>query len=369
MFFILGISISIFLELLLLIKKNKSVADKILVVWLFLIFVHQLINYLTVDDVLYNYPYLLGVEFPMPILHGVFLYFYVLAITGNKLNKRWYVYLHFIPTILTICLLIPFSQIPDADKIYVFKNKGLGYEWFMTYILLVIPLSGLAYSIWALILIKRHQIKIQNRFSNTDKKELQWLRYLSIGYGIIWVLSIFTCGETVFSAVVVLVMFIGFFGINQLNIFNSSPVIESGNLEENFNGIKSSKSENNIKRYSKSGLNEETSLKIYTELSELMKYEALYKNENLTLTELAKLLKIHSNHLSQVINEKEGTNFYNYINSLRIKEFIKIASLPQNEKFTKIALAYDCGFNTKSTFNKHFKSFTGKTPTEFFQKH
>ena len=65
-------------------------------------------------------------------------------------------------------------------------------------------------------------------------------------------------------------------------------------------------------------------------------------------------------------NEMEGKNFYNFINSLRIKEFIKIASLPENKKYTMISLAYDCGFSTKSTFNKHFKLQTGKTPTQFF---
>ena len=368
MFFILGISISFFLELLLLLKKNKSKADKILVAWLFLIVIHQVLNYLLLTEAIYAYPYLLAVESPMPVLQGVFLYAYVFTITGNKLKHKATILLHFLTTILTITLLIPFYLESNAHKIYVFQNDGIGYEWFTMFLHVLIPTSGLVYSVWSLILIKKHQEKIVNRFSNTDKKELQWLRYLSLGYVIIWVISIFYGGDVIFIAVTVLVMFIGFFGINQLNIFNSSPVIESENLEENLEEINNSKTENNIKRYSKSGLNEETSLKIYSELSALMEDKEIYKNDNLTLTELAKTLKIHSNHLSQVINEKEGTNFYNYINSLRIKEFIKIASLPQNDKFTKIALAYDCGFNTKSTFNKHFKAFTGKTPTEFFQK-
>jgi len=106
-------------------------------------------------------------------------------------------------------------------------------------------------------------------------------------------------------------------------------------------------------------------LHIYKNLNILVKENAIYKNEDLTLVELAKQLKVHPNHLSQVINEMEGKNFYNYINSLRIKEFIKLASIQENKKYTMISLAYDCGFSTKSTFNKHFKLQTGKTPTEF----
>ena len=98
-----------------------------------------------------------------------------------------------------------------------------------------------------------------------------------------------------------------------------------------------------------------------------MNEHSLYKNKDITLAELSRQIDTHPNYLSQVINEKEGKNFYNYINSIRINEFIKIASLPENKKYTMISLAYDCGFSTKSTFNKHFKLVTGKTPTEFFK--
>eukprot|EP01029_Cantina_marsupialis_P022693 TRINITY_DN5548_c0_g1_i2.p1 TRINITY_DN5548_c0_g1~~TRINITY_DN5548_c0_g1_i2.p1 ORF type:complete len:117 (-),score=8.79 TRINITY_DN5548_c0_g1_i2:205-555(-) len=107
---------------------------------------------------------------------------------------------------------------------------------------------------------------------------------------------------------------------------------------------------------------------IYSKLNELMPNKNLYKQENLTLSELAKQLNVHPNHLSQVINEKEEKNFYNYINSLRIKEFIRLASQQKNEKFTLMSLAQDCGFNSKSTFNKHFKAYTQKTPSEFFRE-
>jgi len=109
------------------------------------------------------------------------------------------------------------------------------------------------------------------------------------------------------------------------------------------------------------------SAKIYDSLNQLMTKESLFNQNNITLTDLAKHLKIHPNHLSQVINEKEQKIFYHYINGLRIKEFIRLAALPENKKYTLLSLAYECGFNSKSTFNKHFKGNTGKTPTEYFK--
>jgi len=371
MFFIIGIFIAVFLTLLLLIKKNKSRADKILLIWLLLLALHQFLNYILFTGEAYNYPHLLGVQFSMPILHGVLLYFYVMEITGNKLNNRWIVLLHLVPTLSLILLAIPYYILSGEQKINVFENDGIGFELYIIYLNILIPLSGLIYSVWSLILIRKHQKSIQDRFSNTDKKELQWLRYLSIGYAIIWVLSIFFESETIFTAVVILVLFIGFFGINQLNIFYSTIVLEkklepqgTSNKKETIKGGVNAKT--TTEKYEKSGLNEEMASQISTDLNTLVKENTIYKNEELTLVELAKQLQVHPNHLSQVINEVEGKNFYNYINALRINEFIKLASLPENQKYTMISLAYDCGFSTKSTFNKHFKLQTGKTPTEFF---
>jgi AraC-like DNA-binding protein len=364
MFFIIGIFLTVFLVLLLLIKKNKSRSDKILVAWLFLICIHQAINYFFYTGEAFNYPHWLGVQFSIPILHGVLLYFYVMEITGNKLKKRWTVFLHLIPTLSLVILAIPFYILSGEQKINVFQDEGAGFEWYIIYLNILIPLSGLIYSVWSLIVINKHQLNIQKRFSNTDKKELQWLRYLSLGYGIIWILAIFFENEIIFTAVVVLVLFIGFFGINQLNIFYSTvePVKDlakesiSKAIKTNNPNKESVKPIN--EKYAKSGLNKDMASEIHTNLNRMMEDSTSYKDENLTLVELSQRLVVHPNHLSQVINEIEGKNFYNYINSLRIKAFIELASLPENKKYTMISLAYDCGFGTKSTFNKHFKLHT-----------
>jgi YesN/AraC family two-component response regulator len=173
----------------------------------------------------------------------------------------------------------------------------------------------------------------------------------------------------VLTAMTLSIFFIGFFGIKQQVIY-SLPLTAGSSIENTKNQIDKLDASTTVQKvavkYGKSGLNEEKASEIYSDLTRLMKEHSSYKNEELTLVELSKRLKVHPNHLSQVINEMEGKNFYNYTNSLRINEFIKLASLPENKKHTMISLAYDCGFSSKSTFNKHFKLNTGKTPTEFF---
>lgn len=370
MFFVLGIFLAIFLGILLLIKKKKSRADKVLTIWIIFLIATQLLRYLTWTKFFFKYPHWLGVELSLPILHAVLLYFYVREVTGNPLKNIWAILPHFVTTVLLFVLVIPFYRSTGEEKIYVYQNHSTEFEWFETFALPLLVIAGIGYSIWSFIIIKKHQKSIQNNFSNTDKKELQWLKYLVIGNASLYVLSIFYDNYIIFMGIVILVLFIGFFGINQLDIFHAPSIVDDEDTASNSiskQHKKDVKKPRTIsKRYEKSGLTEEMASEIYSQLNNVMDEDALYKNESITLTELASFLEVHPNHLSQVINEQEGKNFYNYINSLRIKEFIKLALLPENKKYTMISLAYDVGFSSKSTFNKHFKNNTGKTPTEFF---
>lgn len=364
MFFILGITIAVFLEFLLLLKKNKSKADAILAIWLALLAIHQLFHYLQYTGEIFNHTYLMGIEFPMPILHGILLFFYVSELTNQPQKKRWHKILHFIAPLSVFMVVYSFFFLSQEEKIAVFENGGAGFEWQIIYYNTLIIVSGIFYAIWCFIKIQRHAKNIQQSFSNTDKKELQWLQLLNIGLALIWILVAFFNGIIIFSGMSILVLFIGFFGINQLNIFNTNQAVESMVIKEDNS---SSDKGSTIKRYAKSGLTDEMSQRIYDDLKKLMNEESVFKNENITLIELAKKLEVHPNHLSQVINEREKKNFYYYINHLRIQEFISVAKLEENKKFTLLHLAFECGFNSKTTFNKHFKAINNTTPSAYFK--
>lgn len=101
-----------------------------------------------------------------------------------------------------------------------------------------------------------------------------------------------------------------------------------------------------------------------------MQTEKLFKNAEISLLDIAQKLKVHPNNLSQVINSIEQKNFFDYINNYRIAEFKAIANLPINQKFTLLSLAYTCGFNSKTAFNRNFKNSTGLTPISYLaQQH
>ncbi|OBX17902.1 hypothetical protein A9996_19130 [Gelidibacter algens] len=62
-------------------------------------------------------------------------------------------------------------------------------------------------------------------------------------------------------------------------------------------------------KYEKSGLTEKKAREIHDLLSQRMEKEHLFLNPELTLVELAKLMNIHPNNLSQVINTYEKKIF------------------------------------------------------------
>jgi len=285
MFFLIGIFLSIFLGLLLLIKKNKSRADKVLMIWIIFLIITQLLRYLTWTKYFFEYPHWLGIELSLPILHAVLLYFYTREITGNPLKNIWIILAHFSTSIVLFCLVVPYYKLSGEEKIHVYQNYATEFEWFKTINLPLLVITGMVYSIWSFIIIRRHQKSIQDTYSNTDKKELQWLKYLIIGNSILYVLSIFYDNYIIFTGIVILVLFIGIFGINQLNIFYTPMVHEPENsnatkiLKENKS--RSKKPKPISKRYAKSGLNHEMASEIYSQLNVLMKEDAVYKNESL----------------------------------------------------------------------------------------
>ena len=91
----------------------------------------------------------------------------------------------------------------------------------------------------------------------------------------------------------------------------------------------------------------------------------LYLEPELTLASMAKRLKVSSSQVSVTINAAFGKNFNEFINGFRIAHFKTEVAKPENENLTLLGVAYDCGFNSKATFNRVFKKEEGISPKEY----
>lgn len=121
-------------------------------------------------------------------------------------------------------------------------------------------------------------------------------------------------------------------------------------------------------KYKNSSLSKEDRVSYQQKILKAIEEEKIYLNHDLTQANFAKKLSLSSHHLSEVFSFEFDKNFYQLINSYRIKEAKKILEQPTNKDYKIIAVAYDAGFKSKTTFNRVFKEQTGYTPTEYRKK-
>jgi len=96
-----------------------------------------------------------------------------------------------------------------------------------------------------------------------------------------------------------------------------------------------------------------------------MKQEKPYLNQSLSLKDLAKSMDVYPHYITQVLSTITQQNFYDFVNQYRIEEAERLFTSPSKSKYTILSIAYDCGFNSKATFNRVFKEKKGKTPTKY----
>ena len=92
-----------------------------------------------------------------------------------------------------------------------------------------------------------------------------------------------------------------------------------------------------------------------------------YLDHHLTKEKFNTKTGIPEHHMAVVLRECFQKTFTDFINTYRLQALIEKLEKSQNETFTLLSLAYDCGFNSKSTFNRFFKSQMMVTPSEWLK--
>ncbi|MGF1925654.1 MAG: helix-turn-helix domain-containing protein [Bacteroidia bacterium] len=121
-------------------------------------------------------------------------------------------------------------------------------------------------------------------------------------------------------------------------------------------------------KYEKSTLSNKQLEEYCQKLEKLMLSQRAYLITDLSLQKLAQLLRIPNHHLTQVLSLKVRMSFYDYVNGFRVQHACML--LDENPRANLEGIAERSGFNSKVSFNRHFKSTLGCTPSEYrSQKH
>ena len=364
----IGIAQTLFSGILIAAKKPRTIANQILAAWLLIICAEMII--MLINETLFElYPIKI-----LPFTYGPLLLLYAKWMTTEdpRFNLRYL--WHF----------VPFTAFLIASLIYINEPVMHGTDGFLVVdrfvsfrIVFAITffISITAYSLATFVVIHRHQRKLKELVSySSEKITLRWLLGLSItfytGYVVMFIFGgidilvgfmPFDPYEISFISLTILTFLFGVFGFNQPSIFEE--VVRYEHIE---NSVQLQLDlEPGAKKYQRSGLKNEDVADLVNKIRKYMVIKKPYLDRDLTIFDLSSQLHISRHALSEVINEHMGMNFYNLVNEYRVKEVKDRMKSEDYRQLTILAIAYDSGFNSKSSFNTIFKEKTGQTPSEY----
>lgn len=210
-----------------------------------------------------------------------------------------------------------------------------------------------------LIELHRYQKQIKNEFSDIEAIDLTWLKILVIGFLVIRVQAIIITLGLMTS--IDLHININYALIGQISNFMVMFLISflmfySLGVSTVFKGIETK---------GKATEKDPIDLKQVVTIENYMIENKPYLNHLLNLENLSTQLQMPARNLSQIINRHFKQNFFEFINSYRIKESKQLLRQEENRKVTMLDIMDKAGFNSKATFNTFFKKSVGLTPTQY----
>jgi AraC-like DNA-binding protein len=419
---IIGSFLSLILGFFLLFnKKNK--ANLFLGVLILVFSTYYLTGFFDRFGLLVHLPHIIGISTVTPFLMGPLSYLYVSACTQKDFKMHRLSGLHFVPFILDVLFFMPFFLNTGAEKLDLFahymKTGDLQQEH---YLLVLKALQTIVYIAIASRLIVRYIKHLNNTSSNIDHAFQRWMGVFLflmtlpifglIGFVVldyqkvlitIALMSLFAFLMVVFiMALVKPEVFQAFpyqmavaeiekeeqkeqYKESKRGVFHAFPhqlaiaEMEKKAQKEKYEDSKREvfhafpyqmafveiEQEDQKEKYEGSTLDPSQKEDYRQKLIAYVESEKPYHAPELNIMELSNQVKIPVNHLSQVINEKLNVHFLDFINGYRIKEVKEKLADPKLSHFTILALAYESGFNAKSTFYAVFKKYTGMAPSEY----
>jgi len=300
--------------------------------------------------------------FPFSVVYasGVCIWFYVLTLTDATREFRRKDWLFFLPSI--VYLISRFALFAQSVEF-----KG----WFDEnyYRLIVNPFVfvteffwNLAFLYFSIVHYRKYRVWLDENFSDTEKIKFDWLRNFLYVFTFVFILgTIFDFTDSFLFRL----SYIQYFYLEAILALTTYYLAIAGYLRSQpieLNFAPKIEEEKEIKRPL---LADRELEKFKTKIQDLMETEKPFLNPQLSLGDLSKNLGVNTTVLSYTINKGFEKNFNDFVNEFRIAEVKKKLQTNQSENQSLLEIALDCGFNSKATFNRAFKKFTGVSPKEF----
>lgn len=300
-----------------------------------------------------SYPAIIGLGNVMDLLIWPFLLFYIQHVTASGFHPNWMRLLTFIPYLTGLLWQLPVFLLSHEAQL-AYYSAGISSN-----LLTLIIFKFLVTAAFFGYILKQINLRLKDWQSFFPKnKKAQFLRkirgfFIGIGIMVGFIYLLF------FNGYIELFQAIGSDRIGSLIIsvffyFLAAQVFRNPQL------FKAHEYARQIKDFFKG-----TEHLYIKRLLDLMQTERPYLDEKLSVKSLAARLDLSSQQLSYLINQRLGLSFLEMVNTYRVNEVKKRIELGEHTQKTLLALALESGFNSKASFNRIFKEYTGQSPSSY----
>jgi AraC-like DNA-binding protein len=331
--------------------RGNRTANRLLALLLFFFTLHLLHIVLYWTRSLGAAPHFFGVPWFFPYLYGPLLFLYARSLGASSGTLRLRDHLHALPFLVVALAFCRFYLLSSEVKLRILEAS---YER-------AGAASGLVLAVFAIQFVHflGYMVATLRGTAGGDSQN-RWAKRLLLGFAATFV-SWFAYGLAVTLGLpysraidigVTLAMTATIYAIGYKAL--REPEIFLGDLRKRERG-----------RYERPPLGPSEVEEQRGRLLAMMEVTKPYTDASLRLTDLAALVGLHAHELSQVINQSFAQSYNDFVNRYRVEEAKRLLSDPAREADSLLTLAFEAGFNNKTSFNEAFKKHTGMTPSRF----
>jgi AraC-like DNA-binding protein len=278
----------------------------------------------------------------------------VVAITKENFSFNQRHLFHVIPVFVCTALLLGFRI--DSHDLLFDDDMTFLLEHVVHLIWYTIKIIPICYAVAAIVSLRDYREQLLEHYSTISDPAINWLNYLSIGFLCSWIWTLFVnilgnCSNLeVVGSFGVADNYITFFLIIALFAYSISYV-------------------QSLLKTSTEVKPEEEIQKPNDAIIEKIRYgveiQKLYLNQSINIEDFSKEIGAPFREVSNAINKHFQTNFFEFINNLRVEEAKRMLSDRSYDKLSILEILHESGFNSKSAFQRFFKRLTGVSPREF----
>lgn len=288
---------------------------------------------------------------------SVCLYLYVVAITRANFSLRAKDGLHLL-NLLAVIGWVLWGDL-DSDRLRFQSATHTENSVMLTnYLWHYLKFVPVIYAFAAALEIYRYKQQLKQFYSSLSLQGPYWLLLLTLGFALnwLWSLVVHLLGQSVSFAVAdgfgIFDNYITFLLVNALFIYS---LLYAHQLLE----TKAKSKEKEV------FVTAEVSPDVIARIRNTMEKQQLYLTQNLNIEDFARQVGIHYREVSSIINKEFNTNFFEFVNEYRVNRAKQMLLDPQYAQMTILDILLESGFNSKSSFHRFFKRYTGMSAAEF----